>query len=324
MSNEQQIIGHGRHTLTLESKAIQLAAERLNHQFYQAVEIIDSTQGKVVVCGLGKSGHIGQKIASTLASTGTSAFFLHASEAMHGDFGMISQNDCLFAISYSGETREVLAVVDFALDRGIKVISLTGNIQSSMSKVAHAALDGSVEREADSLDLAPTSSSTVALALGDAVAVALMKKKNFSEENFKSLHPGGKLGNKLATVRDFLHKSEEYSYVGKNDGILAVLQAISIQNCGICAILDEKSRLIGSVTDGDLRRSLLMKKQGLFELCAGDIMTTDPKVIVDTETVLNAISLMERNNITTVFVRDADSHYLGIVRLYDLMLAKII
>ncbi len=322
MSLSEKALAWGRSTLEAESDALKWTAERLGDEFCKAVELLSTLKGKVVVCGLGKSGHVGRKIAATLASTGTSAFFLHPSEALHGDLGMIQAQDALLLIAFGGETRETLEVARFANRNRIPVLAITGRLPSSLAQIADIVLDGSVSREACPLNLAPTTSTTVAMALGDALAVALMRAKGFQEQDFAQFHPEGSLGRKLSQVQD--HMRQDLPRLLPNDGFDLVLAQITAQNYGIVPVFDENSKLLGAITDGDLRRALLTRREAVFHLKASDLMTKNPKTIRQGQLALEAVRLMEESRITSLFVLDDSQMVLGLIRMHDLLAAKII
>lgn len=323
---EQEVVAWGRQVLDSEARALQEASRRLSTDFYRAVQQILACSGKVVTTGLGKSGYIARKMASTLASTGTSAFFLHPAEALHGDFGMLGTNDCLLAIAHSGETREVLGVASFARRMGIPVIAITGNEKSSLNQQAGICLDGSIDQEADTLGLAPTVSSTLALALCDALAVAVMRGRRFSTEEFARLHPGGSLGRSLATVADLMHPANQLSTVGPNGDFNEVVAAITKFNYGVVPVVDDGGLLIGAISDGDIRRALQQHRGDALALHATDVMTKAPKIIYGDEPAMNAVKLMEQHSILSVFVidRHRPGVCIGMIRLHDLTAAKII
>jgi arabinose-5-phosphate isomerase len=322
MSSRDQVLEWGRSTLMAESEALKWTAERLGDEFFNAVNLITQLPGKVVISGLGKSGHVARKIAATLASTGTSAFFLHPSEALHGDLGMIQAQDALLLIAFGGETRETLEVARFANRNQIPVIAITGRLPSSLAQMANIVLDGSVSREACPLNLAPTSSTTVAMAIGDALAVALMRSKGFQEQDFAQFHPDGSLGRKLSQVQD--HMRRDLPYLAPEDGFDQVLAKITAQNYGIVPVFDSRHRLLGAITDGDLRRALLSKREEVFALKADDLMTRSPKTIRVGQLALEAVRLMEESRITSLFVLDEEQKTQGLIRMHDLLAAKII
>ena len=319
------LLGWGRAALSIECDALEAAANRIGHSFAAAVQSILDSKGKVVVTGLGKSGHVARKIASTLSSTGTSSFFLHPTEALHGDFGMIQKSDCLLAIAFGGETEEVLEVARYARRIGIPVIGITGKLESSLAQLSHFVLDGSVPREADTLNLAPTSSSTLAMALGDAVAVTLMRARGFSEADFASLHPGGSLGRRLSLVRYHMHTGERLPTIPPFSDFHQILKGVTSQNFGIVAVIDTQQRLLGAISDGDLRRALLRLDSEALRKNAAEIMTANPKTIAAGALAIDALRIMNEKQITQLFVVESENslHLTGIIRLHDLLAAKI-
>lgn len=322
-SINEYILEIAQKVLLIESQAIERSALNLSQDFIEAVKILQKCKGKVIFTGMGKSGHIAQKISSTFSSTGTSAFFLHPSEALHGDFGMIGKDDCLVAIAYGGETREVVAVAKFVKRENIPIISITGKPNSTLACLSDFTLDGSTEKEADSIGIAPTSSSTVALALGDALAVVLMTLKGFTKEKFAMLHPGGSIGRSLAAVSDFMHPLEKLHVISDKADFYLVVDAITKFNFGITAVVDEESRLLGCVSDGDIRRALLNHREETLKLSSQQLMSSKVKTIEPTARAIDAIAIMEKFKITSLFVT-AKQHLVGLVRLHDLISANII
>ena len=321
---EDEVLTWGKEVIQKESLAVLEAGKRLDLSFSAAVKAILTCSGKVVITALGKSGHVAAKIAATLSSTGTPATFLHASEALHGDFGMINKNDLLLAIAFGGETREVLAVCKFARRFGLKVLGITGKPQSSLAGLVDVTLDASIPYEADALGLAPTSSTSVTLALGDALAVALMKAKGFKEEHFAQLHPGGSLGKALIRVEELMHKRDAISVVKPDANFHDVLEAVTSPNFGIVAVASEHDLVEGSVTDGDLRRALLSHGGRALDMCAAELMNPCPKTVSPGLKALEVIGIMERYKITSLFVTEDCDKLLGLVRLHDLLAAKIV
>ena len=321
MALGQEVLSWAKNTLKSEADSLLATAEGLSENFCLAVEYIMQSQGKVVVAGLGKSGHVGRKISATLASTGTSSFFLHPAEALHGDLGMMDERDVLLAIAF-GETHETVSVAKAARRNGQRVIVISGKEQSSLAKLADVFLDGGVTKEACPLNLAPTNSTTVAMALGDALAVALMKARGFKEEDFAQFHPGGSLGRKLSLVQE--HMRELPLQLNSEDGFDRILEVITSHNYGIAAVVDQDSNLVGAITDGDLRRSLIEKQDSVFQLKAKDFIKTKPKVIPEHTLAVDAVTFMEQYSISTVFVEDSSGKMKGIVRMYDLLAAKIV
>lgn len=315
----------GQEALQIEAAAIISGSDRLGPAFSSAIEGILSCQGKLVVTGLGKSGHIARKIASTLSSTGTSAFFLHPTEALHGDFGMLQPTDWLLAIAYGGETSEVLEVCRFARRIGVPIVAITGNIRSNLAVLANFVLDVTCEREADSLNLAPTSSSTLSMAMGDAIAVTLMRARGFSEIDFAALHPGGSLGRKLSLVKDHMKPKESLPLVAADADFHKVLEVVTSKNFGIAGVLSPQGQLIGAVSDGDLRRALLKLGSAALTATAGQLMSENPKTVTNGTLAIDALTLMNDKQITQLFVVDSKDSKIptGIVRLHDLLAARI-
>lgn len=321
------ILEQGREVLKKEAATLESAAVRLDSSFQKAVELIASTTGKVVCSGLGKSGHVARKIAATLSSTGTPASFLHPAEALHGDLGMITRNDCLLAIAYGGETTEILEVCKFSKRRNIPMIGITGKLSSTLAEMVDIVLDGSVEVEACPHNLAPTNSSTLAMALGDALAVALMGVRGFSQADFAAYHPAGSLGRKLATVSDLMRSRNELKSLTILDSFSNILEGITNPNFGIVPVLDDQSRIVGAITDGDLRRALSKFNEQALSKTAGQLMTPNPKLIRPDALAIEAFGIMEKYKITSLFVTsDADpsSPLVGIIRMHDLLEQKII
>lgn len=312
----------GKEVLNAEGQSLLATAKRLDESFDKAVAHILASQGKVVVTGLGKSGHVGRKIAATLASTGTAAFFLHPSEALHGDLGMLQPKDVLLAIAFGGETRETIEVARFARRRSIPVITICGRSASSLTQLADVFLDGSVEREACPLNLAPTTSTIVAMGLGDALAVAVMRSRGFEKEDFAEFHPDGSLGRSLARVTD--HMKTDLQPIFENDDFDRTLDIITARNYGIAGVFDQQNRLLGAITDGDLRRAIKASRDKVFGLRARDLMTKNPKTIRENSLALDAVKVMEQNRITSLFVQNDKAEVLGLIRMHDLLAAKIV
>lgn len=322
--SQAAVLAWGRDVLLKESQALVTAAERLGESFFQAVQLMLACRGKVVLTGLGKSGHIGAKIASTLSSTGTPAIFLHPTEALHGDFGMLASGDLVLALAYGGETREVLAVCRFAQKAGLPVIGMSGFADSYLAKRSDVFLDVSVVAEADSLGLAPTTSSSLSLALGDALAVALMRARGFSREHFARLHPEGRLGRSLVRVQELMRPLSVLSQVSAQDDFHRVLEAVTSPNFGIVPITDPSAKLLGCVSDGDLRRALLQHGGKALELQAKQLMHAQPKTVRPDVRVVDAIALMEEFKITSIFVCGPEAELLGLLRLHDLLSANLV
>lgn len=319
-----QALATARETLTIEIQSLQALAQRLDDRFVQVAQAMLATPGRVVVMGMGKSGHIGRKIAATLASTGTPAFFVHPAEASHGDLGMVTDKDMVLAISNSGESQELTSLLPALKRQGVRIAGMTGGLTSSLAKHADWVLDTSVEREACPLNLAPTASTTVQLALGDALAAALLEARGFKAEDFALSHPGGALGRKLLThVRDVMRSGDDVPQVLAQDGFDRLMREISAKNMGASAVVDAARRVLGIFTDGDLRRRI-EDGTDLRAAKAADLMHPQPRTISPDALAADAAQLMERHGITSVLVTDAAGTLVGMVHIRDLMLAKVI
>ena len=307
-----------------EAEAVLRLEDRIGDQFEKAVEIILDCKGRVIVTGLGKSGHIGRKIAATLTSTGTAAFFLHAAEGMHGDLGIVQRNDCIIAISKSGETDEFYLLMPIFKRLGVPIIAIAGNLDSPLARKSDIVLDVSVDQEACPNNLAPTSSTTASLVMGDALAVALLLKRGFSQDDFAFLHPGGNLGKKLILkVSDVMHTGDEIPVVSESTNMKEAILVMTSKRMGVTAVVDGQGQLTGIITDGDLRR-LLEKTDKIFSLAAGDTMTRRPKTISQEALAAEAVNSMERHSITSLIVTGAENQLAGIVHLHDLLKAGIV
>ncbi len=312
----------GRRVLTEEKNAIESLISSLDDSFNKAIEEILKVKGKVVVTGMGKSGLIGKKIAATLASTGTPSFFLHPAEAIHGDLGMISKEDLVLAISNSGETPELLAIIPTIKRWGNKIVSITNNPESTLAKESDIHLFLNVKKEACPHNLAPTSSSTATLALGDALAIALLEMRGFTPEDFARLHPGGSLGRKLMKVAEIMHKGDELPIVYPETPLKETVIVMSEKGFGASFIVDRDENLIGIITDGDLRR--FIKKGGSIDRgLTEEGMTKNPKSIKSEMLVVEALEIMERYNITVLPVVD-DKKPIGLVHLHDILKSGVI
>ena len=319
-----QALATARETLTIEIQSLQALAQRLDDRFVQVAQAMLATPGRVVVMGMGKSGHIGRKIAATLASTGTPAFFVHPAEASHGDLGMVTDKDMVLAISNSGESHELTSLLPALKRQGVRIAGMTGGLTSSLAKHADWVLDTSVEREACPLNLAPTASTTVQLALGDALAAALLEARGFKAEDFALSHPGGALGRKLLThVRDVMRSGDDVPQVLAQDGFDRLMREISAKNMGASAVVDAAGRVLGIFTDGDLRRRI-EDGTDLRAAKAADLMHPQPRTIGPDALAADAAQLMERHGITSVLVTDAAGTLVGMVHIRDLMVAKVI
>lgn len=317
------VIEQAKKVLKIEAEAVSALTERINDSFVRAVDLICSCKGKVVVTGVGKSGLIGQKIASTLASTGTPSFFMHPAEGIHGDLGMLSRDDVVIAISNSGESDEVSQILPVVKRMGLPLIAMTGNLSSTLAKAGDALLDISVKEEACPLGLAPTASTTATLAMGDALAVAALDKRGFKKEDFALLHPGGTLGKRLLLrVSDLMHKGKDLPLVKEGTLMKEALFEITSKRLGITGVIDSKGTLTGSITDGDLRRAM-EKGLDVLNKKASDIMTGNPKRIGADALAAEALQKMEQHSITSLFVMDGEK-VTGIVHLHDLLKAGVV
>jgi arabinose-5-phosphate isomerase len=323
----RNILQSGRSALEYEALALQETASKLGQEFTSAVETMLAATGKIVLTGLGKSGHVSRKIAATLASTGTPSFYLHPAEALHGDLGMVQRQDVLMAIAFGGETEEVNAVVRHAKRIGVPIVAITGNTKSSLAKLSDIVLDGSVKREVCPHNLAPTTSTTVALALGDAVAVAIMEARGFGAEDFARLHPSGALGRKLATVIDLMKPAgQTLPAVLATASFHEVLEAVTRKNYGIVPVVDKSGKLIGAISDGDIRRTLLAQGADAIKMSALQMMTKSPRTINARCLAIEAFKRMEEAQITSLFVvsEQKQDHLEGLLRMHDLLAAKIV
>lgn len=309
----------GRRVLEIEARAVQAMVQRLDGAFSEAVDLLYQCKGKVVVSGMGKSGLIGQKIAATMASTGTPSFFLHPAEGLHGDLGMLARGDVLIGISNSGETQEILQLLPFMERMAIPVVAIVGRMGSTLGKTSAVALDVSVAEEACPLGLAPTASTTATLAMGDALAVALLEKRGFKEHDFAQFHPGGTLGRRLLVkVRDLMHVGAELPQVNETASMSAALLEMSAKKLGMTTVVNRAGALVGIITDGDLRR--FIQQGGDFSKgTAGALASRHPKLIGPDELAAKAVEMMERYSITTLVVAESAKRIVGVVHLHDLL-----
>ena len=322
--NAEQVLSLARKTFEIEAAAVLELATRIADEFGQAVRLMMACPGRVVVMGIGKSGHIGHKIAATLASTGTPAMFVHPAEASHGDLGMIRDVDVVLAISNSGESEELIAILPVLSRLGVALIAITGGMQSTLAKHACVTLDSSVAREACPLNLAPTASTTAQLALGDALAVALLDARGFKEEDFARSHPGGALGRKLLThVSDVMRSGDAVPQVRPGSSFTDLMREMSAKGLGASAVVDTNQRGLGIFTDGDLRR-LVEKGADLRHLTAADVMHADPRTLSADALAVEAVALMEQYRINSVLVIDKVGVLCGALNTNDLMRAKVI
>tara|TARA_B110000261_G_scaffold318_1_gene352 strand:+ start:421 stop:1368 length:948 start_codon:yes stop_codon:yes gene_type:complete len=301
----------------IEAKEIANLSHRLTDDFEKSINAILESSGKLIVSGMGKSGIIGKKIAATLASTGTPSFFLHPGEAYHGDLGMIEENDIVLLISNSGETDEVLKLIPFLKHQKNCTISMSGNNDSTLAKNTNYHLNIAVEKEACPLFLAPTSSTTATLVMGDALAVTLMKLRDFKEENFAKFHPGGSLGRRLLTTVGDVMKKHELPITNSNATIKEVIQRITEGKLGLVVVTDENG-INGVITDGDIRRAMESREKEFFGLLAKNLMSLQPKVIDESEKLITASTIMSENKINSLLVVNAMNDFVGVVQMYDL------
>ncbi|MCU0423277.1 MAG: KpsF/GutQ family sugar-phosphate isomerase [Bacteroidia bacterium] len=308
---------YAREVFSIEAKALSDLSKQLDQQFNHAVDAVLKSKGRLVICGVGKSGLIGAKIAATLASTGTPSMFMHPVEAFHGDLGMLKKEDVLMAISYSGETEELLKLIPFIKSQKIKIIGLSGSPTSTLAQHSDFHLNVKVYKEACPLELAPTSSTTATLAMGDALAVALMKARNFKSEDFAKFHPGGSLGRKLLTTVEQVMFKTKLPIVKHNDSIKTVINTMSTGRLGL-AVVEQNKKVKGIITDGDLRRAMDKYAQDFFNLSASDIMTPAPKTIRKTMKMAEAEQLMTSSKITSLLVTSIKGELEGIVQIYSL------
>ena len=316
------IIEEARRVLTIEAAAIAEMVPRIDSRFETAVTLCHVCRGRVVVIGMGKSGLIGKKIAATLASTGTPAFFLHPAEGIHGDLGMVSRQDVALAISNSGETEEILRILPSIKRLGLPLIAMTGKVKSTLGKMGDSILDISVREEACPLGLAPTASTTAALAMGDALAIALLQKRGFRREDFASFHPGGQLGRALLlTVADVMRTGGDVPVVTPKTTMGDVILEMTAKGLGVTAVVDDGGRLVGVITDGDLRRRMQQPAgpSALFSLVAQVVMNPDPKTISSDTLAAQAVHAMEQHKITALIVTRPPGVVEGIVHLHDLL-----
>ena len=322
--NTAQALQLARDTLDIEAQALLGLKDRLDERFAQAVQLMLNVQGRVVVTGMGKSGHIGRKIAATLASTGTPAMFVHPGEASHGDLGMIKHVDVVLGISNSGESDELVAILPMLKRQGVPLIAMTGGLQSALALHADVVLDSSVEKEACPLNLAPTASTTAQLALGDALAVALLDARGFKAEDFARSHPGGSLGRRLLThVSDVMRAGDDAPSVLPQASLMELMREMSHKGLGASAVVNAEQRVLGIFTDGDLRR-LIEQGRDLRNLTAQDVMHPGPRTIRQDALAVEAAELMEAHRITSVLVVDTAGRLCGALNSNDLMRAKVI
>lgn len=315
---KDEIIQTGKKVLRIEADAVKTLASNLDENFFNVVELLFNSKSRVIVTGMGKSGLVGRKIAATLSSCGTPALFIHPAEAGHGDLGMIVKEDILIAVSYSGETKEILDLLDFFKRAGIKLISITGNKRSKLAKYSDITLEARVEKEAEPNGLVPTASSTAALAMGDAIAIALMKKKGFGEEDFAVVHPKGEAGKKLLKIKSLMHIGRKIARVSLEAPMKDVVKEISRKKLGMTCVVDAEQKLVGIITDGDLRRRIQKYGKTFLDKTAQDCMTPDPFTVNKEDLATTALNIMEENTITSLVIKDKEGKIEGIIHLHDL------
>ena len=313
-----------RKVLEVEAAAIRELVPRLDESFDRAVEVLFACAGRVVTTGMGKSGIIAQKISATLASVGTPSLFLHPAEAIHGDLGRIVKGDALVAVSNSGDTEEIVALVPWLKRLGVPLVTLSGNKHSPLAQAADVHVDVGVRVEACPLGLAPTASTTAALAMGDALCMALLERRGFTVEDFAVLHPGGRLGKKLLRVEDLMHRGDEIPRVGPATAMKDVLFEMTRKRLGFTTVVEPDGRLLGVISDGDLRRQMERHGYGLLDRSAAECMTRAPVLVGGRELATRALDLMESRRITALLVTDADGRIEGVLHLHDLWKTEMI
>jgi arabinose-5-phosphate isomerase len=307
-----------RRVLRIEAEALGELLQRLDERFEQAVELLLACKGRVVVIGMGKSGLIGRKIAATLSSTGTPSVFLHPAEAVHGDLGMLMRDDVVLAVSYGGETEEIISLLETIKRLGLRMVTLSGHPRSTIAAASDSVLDVSVKEEACSLNLAPTASTTAAMAMGDALAVSLLDRRGFGAGDFAALHPGGRLGKKLLRVENLMHAGENMPRVAVTAKMPDVIYEMSKKGLGMTTVVDGEGRLAGILTDGDLRRLMQQRGAAAIDLVVGDCVNRNPQTVGPGELAGSALRIMEERKITSLVVADAERRPLGVVHLHDL------
>ena len=321
--NLGQMIDHARQVLEIEAKSLMEISGNLDESFTKACEMLLACKGRIVVSGIGKSGHIGRKISSTLSSTGSPSFFVHPAEASHGDLGMVTNEDIVIAISYSGESSELSLITPVLKRESTKVIAITGNKNSTLADLADLTLECRVSHEACPLELAPTSSTTATLALGDALAIALLRAKGFTETDFARSHPGGSLGRRLLTrVSDLMKTGDEFPKITPDANILEAIVEITSKKLGMTAVMDNE-KLLGIITDGDLRR-VFQKTKSLENILARDVMSLQPRTIQHNALAAEALQVMENSSVNQLIVTNELGEPFGALGMHDLLKAKIL
>ncbi len=318
-NDKQKIINRAKKVLKIETDALSALIKRIDKNFVNAIEILYNCKGRVVVSGMGKSGIIAKKIAATLSSTGTPALYLHPAEGIHGDLGMVTRDDVVIAISNSGETPEIVSLVPFLKRFGVKLIVMAGREKSTLTKMGDVTINVGVKEEACPFNLVPTASTTAALAMGDALSVALLEKRGFNKEKFALFHPGGSIGKKLILkVSDIMHKDKDIPVVAENTLMKDLIFVMTSKKLGIATVVNKNKKLVGVFTDGDLRR-LLESETNIFQKRAGDVMIKRPKTMTADTLAAKAVQVMERHSITALPVVDKKNNIEGIIHLHDLL-----
>jgi arabinose-5-phosphate isomerase len=315
---KKEIIETAREVLAIEGRAVEALRQRLGDEFVRAINLLCGTKTRVIVIGMGKSGLVGRKLAATLASCGTPAVFIHPAEAGHGDLGMLLKEDVVIAISYSGETREIIDLLDFFKRIGVKLIAITGDRNSKIARYSDIVLDAGVDREAGPGNIIPTASSTAALALGDALAIVTMRKKGFDESDFAFVHPKGQAARRLLRVKALMRRGAKVPRVRTSTPMRDAIVEMSAKKMGMTCVIDPKGRLAGIITDGDLRRLLGKFRGGLFRKTAGECMTKGPFTIEKDDLATEALHIMEDKKITSLVIKNEKDRVEGVVHLHDL------
>jgi len=313
-----------KRVLRVESEAIASLIERLDARFEKAVELLHACKGRVVVTGLGKSGLVGRKLAATFASTGTPALFLHTGEALHGDLGMLTAGDVMLAISASGETAELIELLETVKRLAVPLLALTANPKSTLARASKIVLDIAVKEEACSLNLAPTASTAAAMAMRDALAIALLERRGFNEQDFAALHPGGRLGNKLRRVESLMHQGDNAPHVLPTTKMPEVIYEMSRKGLGLAAVTEANGKLLGIITDGDLRRVMQKRQENVLALTAADCMTKNPITLARTELAASALRVMEEKKITSLLITDPAGKLEGVLHIHDLWTLQLL
>ena len=319
------VIEKAKQVLKIESEAIQALINRIDDTFVKTVDLLDKCKGRVVITGIGKSGIIGKKISATLASIGVPSIFLHAADGIHGDLGMITRNDMVIAISNSGESEEILNLLPAIKRFNVSLVSMTGNVNSTLAKKSDVVLNVSVKEEACPMGLVPTASTTATMAMGDALAMALLHKRGFKEEDFAVLHPGGSLGKKLLTqVDDLMHSGSKIPTINKDAPLKDVIMEISSKKLGIVIVVDQHDKILGIITDGDLRRLMEKKEKDIFKTTAEEMMSKNPKTIEKNALAARALQIMEKHSITSLIITNGSKGPTGIIHLHDILKSGVV